>query len=71
MTPNDAARSLLKKLALPYGSVSVIPWHEGGKVVIHVFVEKSYLRQVHILTEYGGYDVKFEERLPAQAQIRH
>jgi hypothetical protein len=71
MTPNDAARSLLQKLALPYGSVSIMPWHEGGKVVIHVLVDKPYLRQVHIPAEYGGYDVKIEERLPAQAQRLH
>jgi len=65
MTPIQAARGLLTSLALPYGTVSILPWHENGHVVIHVMIEPTHLKRAKVPETFEGYEVTVEERQPA------
>lgn len=67
MSPNDAALALLKSLALPYGTISILPWPENGRMVMHVMIERAYLRSAMVPSTFAGYDVTLEERQPALA----
>ena len=67
MEPNKAAAALLASLSLPYGTVSILPWHENGHVVMHVMIDRPQLRQVNVPPSFEGYDVRVEERQPGIA----
>lgn len=67
MNPTDAARGLLKLLALPYGTVSILPWQDQGKMVMRVMIDRSYLNRASVPTTFEGYEVKIEQRNPALA----
>lgn len=67
MNVNQVARELLSTLSLPYGTVSILPWHEKGHVVLHVLVDRAYLRRAKFPANFQGYDVVVEERTPTFA----
>ena len=67
MSPNNAAKALLQRIALPGGAVTILPWHEAGKVVMRVLVDKSYARSIQAPTEFEGYPVVVAERVPGTA----
>lgn len=71
INPDDAARALLAQIALPRGSVSVLPWHEAGGVVMHVLVEQRYLHCVNVPTVFQGYQVQIDERQTPKASLFH
>jgi hypothetical protein len=60
--PDDAARALLAQIALPRGSVSVLPWHEADCVVMHVLVEQQYMHCLSVPAVFEGYAVQVDER---------
>lgn len=57
----------MSTLSLPYGTVSILPWHEKGHVVLHVLVDQAYLRSTKVPPNFHGYDVVVEERTPTFA----
>lgn len=67
MTPNQAARELLASLSLPYGTVSILPWHEDGQVTLHVMIDRPYVRSAQVPPTFEGFEVKLEERQAAFA----
>lgn len=67
MTPNDAAKALLDRISLPRGMVTILPWHEGGRVVMRVLVEKRFSHTVDVPNEFEGYAVVIAERSPGRA----
>lgn len=67
MNPNDAAKALLARISLPRGMVTILPWHEGGQVVMRVLVEKKFTQTIEVPAEFEGYAVVIAERLPGLA----
>lgn len=67
MNVNEVARELLSSLSLPYGTVSILPWHEKGHVVLHVLVDRAYFNRTTVPSKFHGYEVVIEERLPTFA----
>lgn len=67
LTPRDAAKALLKHLALPMGVVSIMPAHQGGDVTMTVFVAQEYMNRISAPTDFEGYKVVVQERKPVNA----
>lgn len=67
MTPQAAARSLLSKIPLPRGTVSVMVLGTGTSSVMHVYVDKAYMHRANVPAKFEGYDVVVEERHSAHA----
>jgi hypothetical protein len=67
MDPTEAARQLLRSLALPYGTVSILPWREEAGVVMHVMIDRAFIAKAEVPKSYEGYPVRVEVRQPAYA----
>jgi hypothetical protein len=62
MSENDVARELLAMIRLPLGVAAIMPWHENGKVVMRVMVERQYMNSVRLPSIFSGYEVVVEEK---------
>lgn len=62
MSPIDAAKSLVKKISLPSGAVSVMVQHDEAAVFMRVMVEPLYLSSVNLPSNFEGYEVRVETR---------
>ncbi|MFZ6682085.1 hypothetical protein [Undibacterium sp. Tian12W] len=61
-SPRDAAKELLRFLALPVGAVSILPYHQGDDVTMHVMVSPDYIKRIQVPESFEGYRVVVQAR---------
>ncbi len=71
MSPEQAAKELQGRLAIPAGSLTVWAWHGDEGVRLIVRVDPQFpIEQIEVPSRFLGYEVEVERRQIVKAAAR-